>query len=121
MAQYIAESYNYTLEHGGHDSQGVLGTGPGSEKIYLHVIPIADTELGLLRARIDDDGNKQHDRLALPDRYDWWIAVDGEKTWPGSISPRVRSKCSFDGSSAARPTPLADAELAELRRLKVTI
>ncbi|NUP08949.1 MAG: hypothetical protein HOW73_23110 [Polyangiaceae bacterium] len=121
MALYVAESYNYTIEHGGHVSMGVVGAGGGSEKIYLHVIPITDAEIAKLRARVDESGNKQHDRLALPDREDWWVAVDGEKTWPGSLSPKVRSKSSFDGSSAARPAALSEAELTELRRLKVKL
>lgn len=121
MALYIAESHYHTVLHGTHDCDGIVGQGGGKEKIYLHVIPITDAEIAKMGPRIDEHGNKEHDRLALPDQEDWWIAIDGEKFWPGTLNPKVRSKCSYDGSTAARPSPLTDAEIAELRRVKAKL
>jgi len=97
---------------------GVVGTGGGSEKIYLHVVPIDEAELKQLRVRIDEDDNKQHDRLALPGRYDWWLAVEGEKRWPGT---RISSKCALDENGAPRPLALTAAELSELERVKASL
>jgi hypothetical protein len=70
MPLFVVESFLSTLEQAGHDSRGVVGAGPGSEKIYLHVVSISDAELKALAVRVDEHGNKQHDRLSLPDRED---------------------------------------------------
>lgn len=121
MPLFVVESNLYTLEHGGHDSMGVVGVGGGSEKLYLHVVPISDAELKQLTVRVDEDENKQHDRLALRGRYDWWLAVEGEKRWPGTVSPRISSRCPLDADGVPRPTPLSLAELAELERVKASL
>ncbi len=118
MPLYVVESYNNTIEHGGHDAHGVSGTGGGSERVFLYVIPVSDGEVARLRTRVDEDGNKQHDRLALPDRYDWWIAVDGEKVWPGTLTPKIRSRCTIDDSGVPTPAAVGDKERAELERVK---
>lgn len=121
MPLFVVESNLYTLEQGGHDSVGVVGTGGGSEKIYLHVVPISEAESRELAVRVDEDGNRQHDRLALPNRYDWWIAVDGEKRWPGTLSPRITSRCPPDAAGVPAPAPLSAAELGELARVKASL
>ncbi len=89
MAYYLVESYHHVVDHktatrgalGEHVSRG-SGAAKSSEKIYLHVIEIADAEIAKLGPRVDEDGNKQHDRLALPRNEDWWVAVEGEHAWP---------------------------------------
>jgi hypothetical protein len=121
MPLYVVESYNKTIEHGGHEPYGVTGIGGGSERVYLYVISVTDAELARLRPRVDEDGNKQHDRLALPDRFDWWIAIDGEKVWPGTVSPKIRSRCSLDENGVPTPVPLDAEERAQLERLKAKL
>jgi hypothetical protein len=115
MAFYLAESNSYSVEHGGRSSAGVVGEYKGKEKIYLHVLPITDAEIAKLSTRVDEDGNKQHDRLALPRNEEWWIAVEGEAAWPGVIRPRITSRCA-DVATKPRPVPLTDEELGRLRK-----
>ena len=115
MAFYLAESNGYSVEHGGRSSAGVLGEHKGKEKIYLHVLPVTDAEIEKLGPRVDEDGNKQHDRLALPRNEEWWIAVEGEAAWPGVHRPRITSRCT-DVASKPRPVPLSAEDLDRLRK-----
>jgi hypothetical protein len=118
MAYYVVESYGFAVDHGGRSSQGVIGEHKGKEKIYLHVLPVADAEIERLAPRVDDDGNKQHDRLALPREDAWWFAVDGEVAWPGVYRPRITSRCA-DVASKPRPVPLAAEDLERLKKVGV--
>ncbi len=121
MPLYVVESNLSTIEQAGHDSQGVVGTGGGREKTYLHVVVITDAELKALAVRVDEHGNKQHDRLSLPDREDWWVAIEGEKRWPGTMLPRVTSRCVVDAGGRARPAPLSTEERDALTRVKAVL
>jgi hypothetical protein len=115
MASYLVESYDHAVDHGGRRSAGVLGENKGKEKIYLHVLSISDVDIKKLTTRVDESGNKQHDRLALPRNEEWWIAVDGEVAWPKLHAPRVFSRCNLvDG--APQPAALSDADLERLRK-----
>ncbi|MCC6522608.1 MAG: hypothetical protein IT373_08110 [Polyangiaceae bacterium] len=114
MAYYLVESYLYSVDHGGRSSRGVVGEHKGSEKLYLHVLPLSDAELAALGPRVDEDGNKQHDRLALPRNEDWWIAVEGEAAWPKVLRPRLTSRCA-DLARKPTPVPLSAEELGRLR------
>jgi hypothetical protein len=104
MAIYVTESYDYQVFHNGKTSAGVLGVGGGSEKIYLHLLELSDAEVKQLAARLDEHGNRQSDRLALPRNEEWWIAVAGEKAWPKIPRPKVVSRCRLEANI---PTPLA--------------
>ena len=115
MTYYLVESYFHRVEHGGRSSAGVLGEHKGREKIYLHVLPIADGELGALAPRVDEDGNKQHDRLALPRNEDWWVAVAGDVSWPRVVRPKMVSHCT-DVALRPRPAPLSSDDLQSLRK-----
>ena len=45
---YLAESYEYAVDHGGRSSEGVVGDKLSPlirEKIYLHVLPLSDAEI----------------------------------------------------------------------------
>lgn len=86
------------------------------EKIYLHVLPLSEREVASLRPRVDDDGNKQHGRLAPPDETAFWVAVEGEIAWPRVLAPRVVSKCELDAKGVPRPVPLDAATLDRLRK-----
>jgi hypothetical protein len=121
MPLYVAESAYHTIEHAGRHSQGVIGSGGGKEKIYLHLVELDASELARLAPRVDDDGNKQHDRLALPGREDWWIALEGEKVWPGSLRPRIVSKCTIPSAGAPVPFAVDADQRAELVRLKALL
>ncbi len=103
MSFYVVESYDFRVDHGGRESQGVLGENKGSEKIYLHVLALTDADLKKLAVRVDDNGNKQHDRLAIPGRDDFWVAVEGEVAWPKIYRPRITSRCESIGT---RPVPV---------------
>lgn len=115
MSLYVVESYQFAVEHGGRDSQGVVGENKGSEKIYLHVLPLTEAEVAKLAVRVDEDGNRQHGRLALPGRDDFWVAVEGEVAWPRLHRPRITSRCD-DVGTKPRPVPLSDEDLARLRK-----
>lgn len=121
MALYIAESYEWQVIHGGRTSQGVVGDGGGSEKIYLHVIEVSDAEVAQLGPRVDEHGNKESDRLALPRNEEWWIAVEGDKAWPKTVRPKLASRCALDAAGVPRPAPLGEADLATLRKLKADL
>lgn len=116
MALYVVESTFHEIEHAGQKPKGVVGQGPGSEKLYLFVIAIDDAALAKLGPRVDEDGNKQHDRRALPGNEEWWIAVEGEKVWPGTVRPRVTSRCTFAPDGAPVPHPLDEAEHAAIEK-----
>jgi len=128
MAYYICESYDFSVDHGGRSSEGVLGepTSPQiKEKIYLHLLPLTDAEVAKLAPRKDEDGNVQHARLALPRDEVFWIAVLGEIAYP-KVRPRVVSKCAdrvsaaapgvADGPKGPTPQPITPAELELLRK-----
>ncbi len=115
-ASYLVESFFHQVLHSGRTSNGVLGEGGSSERIYLHVIALTPAEIARLRPRQDDDGNKQHDRLAPPGTDEWWIATEGTKIWPKTVRPKLASRCRFEASVPA-PEPLGDADLATLRKL----
>jgi hypothetical protein len=118
MAFFVAESNSYSVDHGGRSSAGVVGEHKGKEKIYLHVLPITDAEIAQLAPRLDEDGNKQHDRLALPRNEEWWIAVEGEAAWPGVLRPRITSHCT-DVAARPRPAPLSAEDVDRLRKAGV--
>lgn len=115
MPYYLVESYDFKVQHGGRSSQGVLGEQKSSEKLYLHVLPLSDLELAALQPRIDEHGNKEHARLALPRNEEFWIAVEGEASWPKLYRPRVTSRCDL-ASGAAKPVALTAEELERLRK-----
>src|SRR5262245_45730924 len=106
MSFYVCESYEFSVDHGGRDSQGAVGESKGSEKIYLHVLPLTDAEVARLAVRVDEHGNRQSDRIALPGRDDFWIAVEGEVAWPKIHRPRITSRCE-DVGTKPRPIPLS--------------
>lgn len=118
MAYYVVESYEFGVDHNGRESQGVIGENKGSEKIYLHVIELSEAEIGKLAVRVDDNGNKQHDRLALPGRDDFWVAVEGEVAWPKIYRPRITSRCESVGVKP-RPVPVSAEDLERLRKAGV--
>lgn len=120
MALYVAESYDYQVFHAGKYSDGVVGSGGGSEKIYLHVLEVSDADIARLVPREDDHGNKQSDRRALPNNDEWWIAVDGDKVWPKTLRPKVVSHCLLK-DDRPQPAPLTDDELAALRKVGVSL
>src|SRR5512141_1700806 len=106
MALYLTESHQFSVDHGARASQGVIGEYKGKEKIYLHVLEVTDAEIAKLAVRVDEDGNEQHDRLALPGVEEWWFAVEGEAAWPGVYRPRLTSRCE-NVATKPRPVPLA--------------
>lgn len=114
MSLYVVESYEFGVDHNGRSSQGVIGENKGSEKIYLHVLSLTEADLKKLAVRVDDNGNKQHDRLALPGRDDFWVAVEGEVAWPKIYRPRITSRCENVGS---KPVPAA-LSAEDIERLK---
>ncbi|MBK8256831.1 MAG: hypothetical protein IPK82_29685 [Polyangiaceae bacterium] len=114
MAYYVCESYDFSVDHNGRESQGVVGDNPGSEKIYLHVLPLSDQDLTKLKVRVDEFGNKQSHRLALPGRDDFWVGIDGEVTWPKIVRPKLGSRCDV---SSGKPVPAA-LSADDVERLK---
>jgi hypothetical protein len=120
MALYVAESYDYEVHHRGQVSAGALGVGGGSEKIYLHVLEVTDDEVKQLAGRVDEDGNRQSDRLALPRNEEWWIAVSGKKAWPKIPLPKIVSRCRLEVNIPI-PVPLPEQEAEALRKLGVRL
>jgi hypothetical protein len=115
MSFYVVESHSFTVDHGGRSSQGVVAEYKGSEKIYLHVLPLTDAEIGKLAPRVDEDGNVEHARLALPRNEEWWIAVEGEAAWPKLYRPKITSRCENVGTKP-RPAPISAEDLDRLRK-----
>ena len=115
MTLYVVESNLFSVDHAGRESQGAAADIRGKDKLYLHVLDVSDAEIGKLRPRVDEDGNKQHDRLALPGVEEWWFAVEGEAAWPGVHRPRITSRC-LDVGTRPRPAPLAEEDAARLRK-----
>ncbi len=120
MAFYVTESYDYSVFHAGSYTDGVVGKGGSSEKIYLHVLEITDADIACLRPREDEHGNKQNDRRALPQNEQWWIAVDGAKVWPKTLRPKVVSRCRLQ-AGVPEPTPLGEDELTALRKVGASL
>ena len=118
MSYYVVESYDFAVDHGGRSSQGVVGEYKGSEKIYLHVLPLTDAEIATLGPRVDEDNNRQHARLALPRDEVFWIGVDGEVAWPGIYRPRITSACGMVDDKP-RPAALSEEDLGRLRKAGV--
>lgn len=118
MSLYVVESYEFSVEHDGRESQGVIGENKGSEKIYLHVLSLTEADLEKLAVRVDDAGNKQHDRLALPGRDDFWVAVEGEVAWPKIYRPRITSRCDNVGTKPV-PAPLSAEDIERLKKAGV--
>jgi hypothetical protein len=114
VAHYLVESSDFSVDHDGRTSQGVIGEHKGKEKIYLHVLQVADSGLLRLAPRVDEQGNRQHDRLALPTIEEWWFAVEGEAAWPGIYRPRFTSRCT-DVATKPRPVALSAEDLERLR------
>ena len=79
--------------------------------------PDAEHPLGWPLPRVDDDGNRQSDRLSLPNDDEWWIAVEGDKAYPKAINPKIFSRCVMGADGIPRPQALTDSQLAALRRL----
>ncbi len=119
-ALYVVESGFFEVEHGAQRSRGVAGSGGGGEKLYLHVLSLSEGEIAKLGPRVDEEGNKQHARLALPGNEEWWVALEGEVAWPGTHRPRVVSSCDLSGA-APRPRPLSADDRAALARVGVTL
>ena len=121
MATYVVESYDYQIFHNGVYSDGVVGDGPGRDKLYLHVIALSDDDIKQLKPRQDEHGNQQSDRLALPRNEEWWIAVAGEKKWPKIPRPRIVSHCDFDEGGAPQPQALTPFARDKLRAAGITL
>lgn len=119
MGWYVVESYQYAIEHGGRDSEGAIGEPKGSEKIYLHVLSLTDREIAQLKPRLDEHGNKQHDRLALPRNEEWWIAVEGEISWPKIHRQKILSRCVQREDGGWQPAALSEEDLGRLRQVGV--
>lgn len=118
LSLYVVESSQFAVDHNGRESQGVIGEYKGKEKIYLHVLEVGDAEIRKVAPRVDEDGNKQHDRLALPNVEEWWFAVEGEATWPGIHRPKITSRCE-DVATKPRPAPLSEEDAGRLRKAGV--
>ncbi len=116
MAKYLVESYDWQIIYGAEQSDGALGQGGSREKIYLHVLEIDDDTIKRLVPRVDEDGNRQSDRLSRPNDDEWWIAVQGDKAYPKTVNPKIFSRCAMGEDGIPRPQPLSDAALAALRK-----
>lgn len=117
---YVVESYQYAVTHNGRASRGVIGAHSGSEKIYLHVVPLSEADLKSLATRVDADGNRQSDRFAPPRVDEFWVTLDGEVLWPKLGRVKVRSSAQVMGNRVV-PTPLTAAELDALRKAGVDV
>ena len=120
MTLYVCESASHSVEHRGHVSAGVLGEQRGTEHVYLHVLALPDADVAALAPRVDEHGNTEHARLALPRNEDWWVALDGEVCWPKLHRPRISSRCDLSTGSP-RPVPLSEEDAARLRKLGVQL
>ncbi len=121
MSLYLVESHDWQILYSGCMSDGALGQGGGAEKIYLHVIEVSDEQIAKLAPRVDDDGNRQSDRLALARNDEWWIAVDGRKAWPKTYNPKITSGCEMGADAIPRARPLSDEQVATLKKLGVAV
>ena len=121
MANYLVESYDWQILHDGVMSDGKLGQGGGAESIYLHVIKVGDDAIKRLVPRVDDAGNRQSDRLALPNNEEWWIPVEGRKAWPKTVNPKICSGCAMGTDGIPRARPLSSEAEAKLKSLGATI
>ena len=64
-------------------------------------------------------GNKQHDRLALPRNEEWWIAVEGEVSWPKIHRQKISSRCVQREDGGWQPVALSEEDLGRLRQVGV--
>jgi hypothetical protein len=111
---FLVESSLFRVSHGPRESEGVLGDTKGSERIYLHVLPLTDAEVKALKPRADEHGNRDHGRFTLKGHDEWWIAVEGEASWPHVFRPRLTSRFK-DTEMGTLPAPLTETELGLLR------
>ncbi len=116
MAKYLVESHDWQLFHGGATTDGALGQGGGSEKIYLHLIEVSDDDIARLVPRVDENDNRDHSRLALPNNDEWWVPVDGKKAYPKTFNPKVISRCLTGGDGIPKAQPVGGADLALLKK-----
>ena len=65
---------------------------------------------------VDEDGNRQSDRLALPRNEEWWIPLQGKKSWPKTVNPAITSGCRMGEDGIPRAQPLTDGQLAKLKK-----
>jgi hypothetical protein len=121
VAKYIVESQEWQILYDGQMSDGALGQGGGPDKIYLHVIDVADDAIKRLVPRVDEHGNRESDRLALPNNDEWWIAVSGRKAWPKTFNPKLISTCEIGADGIPRAKPLSEPQLAVLKKLGVAL
>lgn len=127
MDKYLVESHHHEVEHRGRTSRGARAQALPQcdrrrEVIYLHVLELAPAEVAKMRARIDDDGNKEHDRWALPKDHfvgvnEWWVAVEGGHAWPHYPGKPLCSTCDFGADGVPRPRVLDAATLTRLSGL----
>ena len=116
MAKYLVESHDWQLFYDGATTDGALGQGGGSEKIYLHLIEVSDAEIARLVPREDENGNRDHGRLSIPFNEEWWVPVDGKKSYPKTFNPKVISRSVTGGSGIPKAQPLSDEDLALLKK-----
>ena len=102
------------------ECQGVAADFSGKEKIYLHVLAIDDADIRRLAPLVDEHGNVVHARLALPREDVWWIAVEGEASWPKLVRPKLVSRCDLASGTPA-PVALALADVERLRKIGAKI
>lgn len=117
---YVVESYNFEVRHNGRASQGALGEHRGSEKIYLHVLPLTTADIAQLATRVDEHGNKQSERFAIPRNDDFWVTLEGEVLWPKLPRAKIRSRVTFAGRKV-QPVALTADELTALRGAGVKV
>jgi hypothetical protein len=117
---YVVESHSFEVRHNGRASHGVVGEHKGSEKIFLHVLPLSDADIARLATRVDEHGNKQSDRFAIPHNDDFWLSLDGEVLWPSLPRAKIRSRVQFAGRKVV-PVALTETELAALRGAGVVV
>jgi hypothetical protein len=117
MGIYLVESSDWQILHQGVMSDGALGKDGGAESIYLHVLAIDDDTIRKLVPRVDVDGNRQSDRLALAGNEEWWIPLEGRKAWPKTVNPKVTSGCKMGEDGVPRARALSASAIATLKKL----
>ena len=116
MPKYVVESYEWQVLHDGVMSDGVVGQGGAPESIYLHVLELPEETMQKLVPRVDVHGNRESDRLALPRNEEWWIPIEGRKSWPKTVNPKVTAGCRMGEDGIPRAQPLTDAQIAKLKK-----
>jgi hypothetical protein len=116
MAIYLVESYDWQLLFGGVMSDGAVGQGGESESIYLHLVESNEETMKRLVPRVDENGNRQSDRLTLAGNEEWWIPVSGRKSWPKTVNPKVTASCTMGEDNIPRALPLPESSVAALKK-----